>query len=83
MLSHSLFDDFCDVAQRRSQLLHLEVTQRDVVGQLAIVAQGVHGFRKLLPGVFVLTLFVEDTTLVDNDVRVVLTAYVPSLSTLP
>ena len=68
MLSYTFFDDFSYIFKRRCQLLLLVVAQRYVVGNLAVITDRIHRIHKLVPGLLVLSLFVENTAFIHNDI---------------
>lgn len=44
------------------------VAQSDVIGNFAVIADGVHGVDELDPCVLVLALLIENAPSVDNDI---------------
>jgi hypothetical protein len=52
-------DDLSDVLERRAELLLLVVAERDVVGQVPLIAQRVHGLHVLVARVVVVLLWLR------------------------
>lgn len=65
VLAHSVVDDFRYDLQRLRILLQFVLTQRNVLRQLALLAQGLHGILELLDGVFLQLSLLEDASFVD------------------
>jgi len=74
MLPDSLFNNLSNVFKRRSQLLLLVVTQSDIVSNLAIIADRIHGIHKLDSCFLMLPLFVKNATFVDYNVGIFMVA---------
>ena len=68
MLSHSFFNDLSNVLKRRGQLLLFVVTESDIVGDLTIIPNGIHGINKLNSGFLEFSFFVKNTSFIDNDI---------------
>jgi hypothetical protein len=62
MLSDASLYDVSDVFESRGILLHLVVTESDVVGQLGLVAQNLHGCRKLLTRLLIQLILITQST---------------------
>lgn len=62
MLSHTFLNDISDVLQRWRQLLHLIVTQGYVIGKVTLVPTWVESLLEFLPWLFVLLLFIKETS---------------------
>ena len=71
VLADALFDDVGDVLHGRAQLLHAVVAQGDIVGELRLVAQYVHGLGEFTPCPLVISFLVHDCTNAHNCVGVV------------
>jgi hypothetical protein len=72
MFPYSFFDDFCDILERWCELFLFIVAQRDVIGDLAIISDGIHGIDKLEASFLVFAFLVEDASLIDDNIRVFL-----------
>mmetsp|Transcript_17248 Transcript_17248/g.19429 ORF Transcript_17248/g.19429 Transcript_17248/m.19429 type:complete len:209 (-) Transcript_17248:50-676(-) len=62
MLTHPLFDNFSNVFQRLSQLLHLIVAQGNIVGKITLIANHIEGLFELLTRFIELVFLVKDAT---------------------
>mmetsp|Transcript_118045 Transcript_118045/g.376383 ORF Transcript_118045/g.376383 Transcript_118045/m.376383 type:complete len:429 (-) Transcript_118045:3-1289(-) len=65
VVAHSSFDNLGNVLQRRPILLGAVVAQRDIVGQVGLVADRVHRLGKLLHGLGVSFLLPEERAFED------------------